>query len=103
MIGLIFIGVALLLVFIFLKIEHAGRLLKVFLLVVIGALIFFSLSSLIKSNAMDVDSPQGVIQVVTVYFKWMGNAITNLVDVSDEVISIVGNAIKVNWTEETKS
>ncbi|MBU3924158.1 MAG: hypothetical protein KJ592_04525 [Nanoarchaeota archaeon] len=86
----------------YIKMEHHSRKIAIVLMVIIGALIYFSFVGLFTSKQVDLTSPRGVINAVYIYFGWIGQTATNLWDIGVETTHTVGNAIKINNTE-TKS
>jgi hypothetical protein len=93
---LLFIGLALA----YLKFEHHGRRVKVIVIIIVLTLIYFSISGVLSSERVDLTSPRGVVNAVYIYFGWLGHAATSLWDIGVDTVGLVGNAIKVNSTEE---
>ena len=83
------------------KMEHHGRKVKIVIVILIGALLYFSIIGVFSSEKVDLTSPRGVVNSVYIYFGWMGNTISQLWDIGTDTVSMVGNAIKIrNSTEE---
>lgn len=73
---------------------------KIILIVIVGAMLYFSMSSMFKSDQADFSSPKGVVNSVSIYFMWLKNTVFNLWDVGKETTVMVGNAIKIDNNEE---
>ena len=86
----------------YLKIEHHSRKIKVITLVLIGAIIYFSMVGILSSEKVDLNSPRGALNAVYVYFGWIGQTASNLWDIGTDTVHLVGNAIKIDNTEEDK-
>lgn len=88
----------------FLKLEHHSRKFKIVIIVIVGALIYFSMMSIFTSERVDLTSPRGVVNAVYVYFGWIGRTASNLWDVGADTVGMVGNAIKFdnNETEQPR-
>jgi hypothetical protein len=83
----------------FLKLEHHSKKVKVVIIVLIGAVIYFSMMNIFTSDQVDLTSPRGVVNGVYVYFGWIGRTASNLWDIGADTVSLVGNAVKVNNTD----
>ncbi len=97
---LIIIIVFIALAFAYFKLEHNGRKIKALILVIICALIYFSINGILSSNNVDLTSPKGIIQGVYFYFGWAGQTISNLWNVGTDTVITVGNAIKINSSDD---
>ena len=75
------IGVFILVGLWYLKMEHHTRKVKIIVLIVIGALIYFSMIGIFSSEKVDLTSPRGVINSVYIYFGWIGQTATTLWDI----------------------
>ena len=84
----------------YIKVEHHTHKIKVIIIVIIGALIYFSLVGIFSSERVDLTSPRGIANGVYVYFGWMGNAISNLWDIGTDTVRTVGNAIRIDNDSE---
>ena len=99
MIGWILLLIGILLAgFLFLKLEHTKKTFKIAIILIILVLIYFSIMQFMSNNNADVSSPGNAIQTGYAYLSWMGHAIVNLWNISGDVISTIGNAIKGNST-----
>jgi len=99
MVSWILIGfVVLILAIIFIKFEHHTKRLKLILIIVLIAFIYFSASSVLHNSGVKVNSLEGAGKATSLYFSWLGNAATNVWHSGGEVKTIVGNAIKGNQT-----
>ena len=96
MIQWIIIGVFIIIGLWYLKMEHHTRKVKVIVIILIGALIYFSLMGVFSSEKVDLTSPSGVVNGVYVYFGWMGSTASALWDIGADTFRTVGNAIKIN-------
>jgi len=86
----IIIAILVILAFVFLRIRHVKH--KIFLIVIIFALLFFYTtgSQILSEQDVDWKSVSGVEQGLRVYFTWVGGAFGNL-----KVLTT--NAIKMDW------
>ncbi len=84
----------------YVKMEHHSRKIAIVLIVIIGALLYFSLIGVFNSEKVDLSSPRGIVNAVYIYFGWIGQTATNLWDIGLETSHTVGNAIKINNTDE---
>jgi hypothetical protein len=96
----VIVGLLVFLGLFYLKMEHHGRRYKAIIIVILGFLIYFSVVSIFSSEQVDLSSPRGVVNAVYVYFGWMGHAASNLWDVGVETVGMVGNAVKINNSED---
>ena len=92
----IFVFVALL----FFKAEHSSREVKIFIIILLGLILYLSIVSLFASNKVDLGSPRGVVNAVYIYFGWVGQTATNLWDIGVDTAGMVGNAVKMNNSED---
>jgi hypothetical protein len=99
---LIIIAVFILLALAYLKFEHHGRRIKIVVLILIIALIYFSIAGVFSSERVDLTSPRGVVNAVYLYFGWLGQTASSLWDIGTDTVHLVGNAIKVNDTDEER-
>ena len=84
----------------YIKMEHHSRKVAIIVMVIIGAMLYFSLMGIFKSEQVDTSSPKGIVNAVYVYFGWIGQTISSLWDIGTDTVALVGNAIKVNNTED---
>jgi len=103
MIQWIIIGVFVLVGFWYLKMEHHTRKGKAVVIVVIVALLYFSMIGIFSSEKVDLTSPSGIVKGVYIYFGWMGQTIGNLWNIGASTVSTVGNAIKMDDSEEKET
>lgn len=85
-----------------LKTENITKRVKIFIVIMLGFILYLSVVGWFASDKLDLSSPQGVANAVYVYFGWIGQTASNLWDVGADTASMVGNAIKVNTTEEDR-
>lgn len=94
--------VVFLILFIFLKVEHAGKRVKFIFLILFIAFLYFSVTSVLHSTQVKLNSVEGVTKVTTMYFSWLTNAATNVWHAAGDSVKTVGNAIKMNSTSTRK-
>ena len=99
----IIIGVFILVGFWYLKMEHHTRKAKVIAIVIIVALLYFSMMGIFSSEKVNMTSPRGIINGVYVYFGWMGQTVSNLWDIGADTVRTVGNAIKIGDSDEEET
>ena len=75
-------------------------LISVVIMVIIGAMIYFSMMSIFTSEQVDITSPRGIVNGVYVYFGWIGQTASSLWDIGADTAHLVGNAIKVDNNED---
>ena len=100
MLNWIIIGVFILIGTIVLQLEHHTRKFKAVIFAILGLVLYFSLVGMMSSNEVSIDSPSGIINAVYTYFGWIGETGTKLWDIGKDTTSLVGNAIKLNVTDE---
>ncbi|NPE26845.1 hypothetical protein HNV12_02470 [Methanococcoides sp. SA1] len=91
---LVFLGLTLL------KVDHHTKKIKILTLLVIAAVIYFSIVGHFASEEIDLKSPRGIVNSVYLYFGWIGSTASQLWDIGVDTSHLVGNAIKVNSTED---
>lgn len=94
------IGVFILVGLWYLKMEHHTQKVKIAVLIIIGVIAYFSMISIFSSDKVDLTSPRGIVNSVYIYFGWIGQTFSNLWDIGTDTVSLVGNAIRVNSSEE---
>ena len=92
----IIIGIFVLIALYYLKAEHHAQKIKIIVIILLGAVIYFSIMGVFTSDQADVTSPRGVVNTVYVYFGWIGQTASNLWDVGVDTTHMVGNAIKTD-------
>ena len=90
------------LAFVLLRIEHLSKKVKLVIIVLLGLLIYVTAFGVISSSGINVATPRGIVNALYTYMGWIGKTATNLWDTRHDVGSIVGNAVKMNMTEESK-
>ncbi len=83
----------------YVKMGHHAHKIKIVILVVIGALIYFSMIGIFSSEKVDLTSPRGIVNSVYIYFGWMGQTASSLWDIGSDTVNLVGNAVRVNNSE----
>ncbi|MDP2947034.1 MAG: hypothetical protein Q8N88_02880 [Nanoarchaeota archaeon] len=96
----VIIGLMILIALTFFRFEHGARKMKIIILVILGLLVYLSIVTVFSSKNVDVNSPRGIVSSVYFYFGWIGNTLSNLWDIGADTVHTVGNAIKVNNTEQ---
>ena len=91
---LIIIGLA------YLKFEHHTRTLKIAAIIIIGFMIYFSIIGVFSSEHVDLTSPRGIINGVYLYVGWIGQTANSLWNIGTDTVTMVGNAVKINNTED---
>jgi hypothetical protein len=86
----------------FAKMEHHTQKIKIIIIIIVGFILYFSVIGIFSSEQVSLDSPRGIVNAVYVYFGWMGETSAKLWDIGKETTTLVGNAIKVDDTEEKK-
>jgi hypothetical protein len=94
---LVFLAVAAILFF---KFEHHFRLFRIALLGFIVVLIYLSMSSVLSSGEVNLDSPRGIVNAVYLYVGWLGETTAELFDIGKDSVALAGNAVKVGETEK---
>ena len=84
----------------FLQLEHHTRKIKIVVVIALIALLYFSMITIFTSQEVDLTNPRGVVSAVYVYFGWIGQTAGDLWDIGVDTTALVGNAIKINRTEE---
>jgi NADH:ubiquinone oxidoreductase subunit 2 (subunit N) len=84
----------------YLQLEHHTRKIKIAAIIAIAALIYFSITGIFTSDQVDLTSPSGIVNAVYLYVGWIGSTATELWDIGAQTTHMVGNAIKVNSTQE---
>lgn len=84
----------------YLKMEHHTRKVKAIAIVIVVAVLYFSMMGIFSSEKVDLTSPRGIVNGVYVYFGWMGQTMTSLWDIGADTVRTVGNAIKINDDSE---
>jgi hypothetical protein len=97
----IVITVLLVIGLLYVQIEHHARKIKITVLILVIVSIYFSLSSVFSTNEIDTTSPSGIMDATLLYVDWVSSTSVKLWDVGTETTHMVGNAIKVNGTEES--
>ena len=94
------IAILVLLGLFFLKVEHHGQKIKMITLVILALVVYFSIVGHFSSEEVNFSSPRGIINGVYLYFGWIGQTASSLYDIGVDTTHMVGNAIKINKTEE---
>ncbi len=73
--------------------KHLKHRLTAIFLILLLFFAYSSVSSVIKSNSVDLKSPSGVFQAAKLYFSWLGY-------VFDNVRVVTGNVIRMDWAPQ---
>ena len=84
----------------YLKFEHHSRKIKIAIILLLGFMLYFSIVNHFGSNKVDMNSPRGIINGIYLYVGWVGQTASNLWNIGTDTVTLVGNAIKFNETEE---
>jgi hypothetical protein len=96
----IFITILAVLAFFMVRLEHEGRKIKLVLVAVVIALLYFSIVGFVKSTNAEINSPKDVVSMFYMWFGWMGEKAVDLWGVGEDVVIGVGNVVKSNQTQE---
>lgn len=94
----IIIAIFVVLGFTLLKLEHHTRKIKVVILALLAAVLYFSLMGLLNSTEFSFSNPRGIVNAVYNYFGWIGRTGSEIFDIGKNTVSLVGNAVKLNAT-----
>jgi len=83
-----------------LKMEHHTKTIKIIAIILIGLVIYFSIVGVFNSDKVDITSPKGIVNAVYFYIGWIGQAAVDVWDIGVDGVKTVGNAIKLNKTDE---
>ena len=97
------VGIIVIVGILVLQLEHHTRKYKIVAILIIGALLYFSILAIFSSEQIDFTSPKSIVSGVYLYVGWIGSTATSLWDIGVETTHMVGNAIKVNSTAEDDS
>ena len=86
----------------YLQLEHHTRKIKIVAAIAIVALLYFSMATIFTSQEVDLTNPRGIVNAVYFYAGWIGQTTTKLWDIGADTTTLVGNAIKVNRTEDRR-
>lgn len=91
MIGWIIIIIFILIIIFFTRMEHFKK--KTFILIIIFLILFFYSTLLIvnSKNKLDFSTSEGFMNSAKIYGGWLANGLGNFK-------SIIGNAVKMDWT-----
>jgi len=88
---IIFVLVAIALIYFVVQVRHMHSRLKITLIIMFVLFLYLSASIVISKNNIEVKSLNGMITAGKAYFHWIGNVI-------DNTKTIVGNAVKMDWS-----
>lgn len=96
MISWVIIIILVLVAIVLLKTNHFRHRMWIFLLVILVLFLYISLTLVKTQNDLSFNSTEGAFNSLKVYFGWLANGFQNLK-------SITGNAIKMDWTSTDKT
>jgi len=99
MINWLIIGVLLIIALYVIKIQHFSKKVQVIIVVIAIILVYFSATALLSANDIELNSVQGVGKAIYLYGGWMKDISITLWHAGGEIVTIVGNTIKLNQTE----
>ena len=99
-IAIIVIVVLVILALMLFKLEHHGKRVKLFIIIVIALLVASSIFTFSKSEEANLTNPRGIIKTGYSYISWVGHSIANLWDSKEEIRDIVGDAVRFNSSQE---
>tara|TARA_Y100000310_G_C20380699_1_gene667966 strand:- start:86 stop:409 length:324 start_codon:yes stop_codon:yes gene_type:complete len=76
--------------FILLKLLHVKHRVTLGLVIFIGLFVYFTLSAVVTSNSLELNTTDGIFGAMKVYTGWLGNGYQN-------VKVLTGNAIGMDW------
>ncbi len=97
------IAILILAVLFLIELKHRTEKIKIVAVLLIGLLLYFSISGVFSSSHVDLASPRGVIDGVYLYIGWLGHTASSLWDIGTNTVVLVGNAIKVNNDSDEQS
>ncbi len=86
----------------YIKVEHHAHKVKIAILIILGLLIYFSMVGIFSSDKVNLTSPRGIVHSAYIYFGWIGQTASNLWNIGTDTTTLVGNAIKINNSDEEK-
>jgi hypothetical protein len=100
MVNWVIIGlVVLVLVIIWIKIDHKAKRIKMILVLLFIVFIYLSVSSVVHRNNIDLSSPGGWYDTGALYLSWLSNIGTGMWNAGGDFKNIIGNVIKTNSTK----
>lgn len=87
----------------YLKVENYLQNAKLFVLIIIIALIYFSMMGVFSSDKIDLNSPRGVANAIYVYYGWIGQTVGNIWGIGSNTANLIGNAIRINNSDKDES
>lgn len=78
------------------KINHLKHRFFIIMLVFLALFLYTSIAFITQQNDLNVDSSEGVFEILKVYNGWLANGFKN-------IKSITGNLIKMDWTSTNAS
>lgn len=94
MIGWVIIVVLIVVLWLFLKARHMKHQWYAIFLVLLILFIYLTGWKIINDNNIDLNSFNGVMSAMKLYFSWLGNLFSN-------VRTIAGDAVKMSWANVT--
>lgn len=96
------VGIIVIIGIIFMQMDHHMQKYKIIVIAIIGLVIYFSILGVFSLEEVDFTSPKSIVSGIYLYMGWMGQAASNLWDIGGDTVSLVGNVVKINGTEEER-
>ncbi len=84
----------------YIRLEHGMSKIKILIIIIVGFIFYFTIVNHFTSDQVDLTSPRGIVNGVYLYVGWVGSTASNLWNVGTDTVHSVGNAVKINNTEE---
>ena len=94
LVSFLILSVFIILLFLFLKAEHFGKKLKLVIVLIILVGIYFSASHVLSSSNVELKSPKGIMNGLTIYTGWIGETAIKIFDIGTQSAKSVGNVVK---------
>jgi hypothetical protein len=78
------------------KVDHKAKRMKMIIILLLIVFIYFSVSSVIHQNNIDLSSPAGWYNTGALYFSWLGNIGTGIWNAAGDLKGVIGNVVKGN-------
>ena len=78
------------------RLNHLRHRIFIIILVLLALFIYISMTVVAEKNQMDFKTADGIFKVMKLYVGWLANGFQNL-------RSLIGHAIKMDWQETNKT
>ena len=92
----IIIGILILVGFISIRLNNLKHRFFIIILILLALFLYSSMAFTTESKDLDLSSSEGAFSASKIYFGWLANGFQNLK-------SITGNAIRMDWTSTNRS